>query len=305
MDATEDAASRRASAPPATSGLFRQALLGRLRPVEPLEALFDAATRPPLPLPPRLEELYGGGFGLPDECLYGNFVSTIDGVVAIPAIPRSNTLVAADSEGDRFVMGLLRALADVVLIGAGTLASSPKGTWQPYKVHPPSADDFAELRRRLGRPERVEVAILTGRGSISPEHPVLEAGALVLTSDAGAARLEGALPAASTVVGVGEEATLDPRGVVEALLERGHSRILSEAGPHTFGDLLGARLVDELFLTVSPLLVGDRGHLSRYGLAEDVDFAPPGLRGRLVGIRRHVEHVFLRYEFAGREPSAR
>ena len=117
--------------------------------MEPLEPLFDAARRRPLPLPPRLEELYGGPFGLPEPCLYANFVSTIDGVVAIPSIPRSNALVAADSEGDRFVMGLLRALADVVLIGAGTLASSPKGTWQPHKVDPPSADDLAELRRRL------------------------------------------------------------------------------------------------------------------------------------------------------------
>ena len=70
-------------------------------------------------------------------------------------------------------MGLLRAFADVVLIGAGTLASSPKGTWLPEKVYPPAADAFAELRRGLGRAERPEVAILTGHGSIDPAHPVL------------------------------------------------------------------------------------------------------------------------------------
>jgi riboflavin biosynthesis pyrimidine reductase len=264
--------------------------------MEPLVAFFDEARRTPIELTERLAELYGGGLGLEEPCLYANFVSTIDGVVAIPSIPRSNALVAADSEGDRFVMGLLRALADCVLIGAGTLAASPKGTWQPGRVYPPAADEFAELRRRRGRPERAAVAILTGRGSISPEHPVLEAGALVLTSSAGAERLDGRLPAASEVVVIGDEPTLDARRAVDALHERGHRVILAEAGPHTFGSLLAGQLVDELFLTISPLLAGDP--VDRYGLVESVDFMPPGHRLRLLSVRRHEQHLFLRYALA-------
>ena len=77
-------------------------------------------------------------------------------------------------------MGLLRAFADVVLIGSGTLRSSPEGTWLPEKVFPPAAAAFAELRRARERPEKPEVAILTGRGSIDAAHPLLESGALVL-----------------------------------------------------------------------------------------------------------------------------
>jgi riboflavin biosynthesis pyrimidine reductase len=260
---------------------------------KPLEVLFETAPAPELP--PALEQLYGGGLGFEEPCLYANFVSTIDGVVAIPSIPRSNALIADDSEGDRFVMGLLRAFADVVLIGAGTLAASPKGTWQAHRVYPPAADGFAELRRRRGRPERTAVAVLTGKGSVSPEHPLFEAGALVLTSEGGAARLEGKLPAASQVVVVGEETTLDPRRAVDALHERGHELILSEAGPHTMGGLVESGLVDELFLTISPLLAGDRGDGSRYGLAESVDVMPPGVRARILSVRRHEEHLFLRY----------
>jgi riboflavin biosynthesis pyrimidine reductase len=267
--------------------------------MEPLELLFEVEGLPAAGLPAPLRELYGGELGLREPCLYSNFVSTIDGVVAIPSVPRSNALVADGSDGDRFVMGLLRAYADAVLIGAGTLAASPKGTWLPEKVFPPAAEAYAELRRHLGRAERPEVAILTGHGSIDPHHPVLDRGALVLTSDAGTVRLEGELPAASTILTLGEETTIDPRVAVDALLERGHRAILGEAGPHTHGGLLAVGLVDELFLTVSPLLAGDRGHMSRYGLAEAVDLMPPGLRGRLLSVRRHAEHVFLRYDLEG------
>ena len=266
---------------------------------EALELLYEVEGLRSAELPEVLQELYPGTIGFGEPCLYANFVSTIDGVVAIPSIPRSNALVADDSAGDRLVMGLLRAFADVVLIGAGTLASSPTGTWLPEKVYPPAAAAFAELRRRTGQSEKPEVAILTGHGSISPAHPLLVSGALVLTSEPGAVRLEGELPAASTVVTLGEDTAIDPQRAVDALLERGHRLILCEAGPHTFGGLVGFGLVDELFLTISPLVAGDRGHLSRYGLAESVDLMPPGVRGRVLGIRRHEEHVFLRYDLDG------
>jgi riboflavin biosynthesis pyrimidine reductase len=263
--------------------------------MEPLDVLFEASDLPTEELPDALRELYGGLLGFDEPCLYSNFVSTIDGVVAMPSIPRSNALIADGSEGDRFVMGLLRAFADAVLIGAGTLASSPKGTWLAEKVHPPSTEAFAELRSRLGRAERPEVAILTGHGSIDPGHPVLAAGAVVLTSDAGGVKLDGRLPPAAAVVTLGEETVIDPRAAIAALHERGHRAILCEAGPHTHGGLLEHGLVDELFLTVSPLLAGDRGHMSRFGLAEAADLMPPGLRAQLLSIRRHEQHLFLRY----------
>jgi riboflavin biosynthesis pyrimidine reductase len=270
--------------------------------MEPLDLLHETDGLPTVDLPEPLRELYGGELGFREPCLYSNFVSTIDGVVAIPSIPRSNALVADDSEGDRFVMGLLRALADAVLIGAGTLASSPMGTWLPEKVYPPAAEAFAQVRRRLGRAERPEVAILTGHGSIDPAHPVLASGALVLTSSAGAVRMDGKLPEAAALLTLGEEPAIDPRRAVDALLERGHRAILCEAGPHTHGSLLALALVDELFLTISPLVAGDRGHLSRYGLAEAADLMPPGLRARLVSLRRHEQHVFLRYAVGDQEP---
>ncbi len=264
-------------------------------PLTPFEILFEDADLPAVELPPELRRLHGGNLGLGDACVYANFVSTVDGVVAIPSIPRSNDLVAAGSRADHFLIGLLRALADVVLVGAGTLRASPQGTWRAEKVYPPAADGFAELRRMLGRSEAPQVAILTGRGSIDVAHPVLESGALLLTSEEGASRLTRRLPSATEVVTLGSGPELDPGVAVRELRSRGHAFVLSEAGPHTFGGLLAAGVVDELFLTVSPLLVGDAGPGSRFRLVESADLLPP-VRGRLRSARRHEHHLFLRYE---------
>jgi riboflavin biosynthesis pyrimidine reductase len=266
-------------------------------PIEPLDLLFEGPGLAGDDLPAPLDALYGGPFWLDEPLLYTNFVSTIDGVVAVPAVPRSNALIAADSDGDRFVMGLLRAFADCVLVGAGTLRASPKGTWLAERVFPDGAQAFAELRRARGRPPRPEIAILTGHGSIDPAHPVLGSGAFVVTSDAGAERLDGRLPNDTNIVSLGPSAELDIALVVDVLRERGHRLILSEAGPHTLGELLAAEAVDELFLTVSPLLAGGRGEESTYGLVESVQLFPPGTRGRLLSVRRQKQHLFLRYAF--------
>jgi riboflavin biosynthesis pyrimidine reductase len=223
-----------------------------------------------------------------------NFVSTLDGVVAIPELPNSNELINGGSNADRLLMGVLRAFADVVLIGAGVLKASPHGTWRPEKIYPPAAEEFAELRRRLGRTPAPEIAVLTGSGSIDPGHPLLASGALVLTSEPGAARLEGRLPAASTIVALGSEPEIDGGVVVAGLRERGHDLIVSEAGPHVFGSLLAARVVDELFLTISPLLAGDAGPGTRLRLVEATDLVPLH-ELRPLSIRRHGQHLFTRY----------
>jgi riboflavin biosynthesis pyrimidine reductase len=262
--------------------------------VNGLETLYEVGDLVGFELPPELERLYGGTLGFDEPCLFANFVSTLDGVVAIPSIPDSNSLIASGSKADRLVMGLLRALADVVLVGSGVLRASQQGTWRPEKVYPPGADAFAELRRMRGRPERPEVAVVSGRGSIDESHPLLASGAIVLTSDRGAARLEDALPGASTVLALGDDVELAPSRIVAALHELGHRLILAEAGSHTFGSLVRGQVVDQLFLTLSPLLAGDAGPDSRLRLVEAAD-PDPLVVGRLQSVRRHEEHLVLRY----------
>jgi riboflavin biosynthesis pyrimidine reductase len=218
--------------------------------------------------------------------------------VAVPGLPRSNALVADESDADRFVMALLRACADVVVIGAGTLLSSPGGTWRADRAYPPAAGALAELRAARGLPEHPALAVVTAGGSFDPRHPVLERGALVLTTRSAAADIRASVPSATEVVAVGGEDSVDPAAALAALHERGHELVLSESGPTLFGALLASRLVDELFLTVSPLLAG-RAADPRLALVEGVELLP-GTRaaGELRSVRRGGSHLFLRYRLS-------
>jgi riboflavin biosynthesis pyrimidine reductase len=270
--------------------------------LSPLELLDEMPGLPQGDLPGALHTLYGGGLGFDGPRVYANFVETLDGVVSIPELPRSNALIADESEPDKFLMGLLRALADVVVVGSGTMLASPNGTWRPDKVHPPSAEAFAELRQRLGKPERPAVAIVTAGGSFDPNHAILDSGALVLTTTRAAARL--VVPPASEVVAVNDGDWVDPVGAIAALRARGHASILSEGGPTLFTSFVAAGVVDELFLTMSPLLAGRAG-APRLSLADGAELLPDiRVAGTLLSVRRHGGHLFLRYELTSRRGAA-
>ncbi|HUZ99076.1 MAG TPA: dihydrofolate reductase family protein [Gaiellaceae bacterium] len=230
--------------------------------MEPLELLYEPAGLPTFPLPQELAALYPGTLGFPADCVYANFVETIDGVVALPGIPSSNRVIADASDADLFVMALLRACADAVIVGSHTLLASPKNVWTAEAAFPPAAGELAELRRRLELSERPDVVVITRR-------PKIESAAL------------------------GDRLHVRP-DVVDAVAElraRGCRRILCEGGPTLFGSVLEAALVDELFLTVSPLFAG-RG----LPLVGGVEFLPDRrISASIAGVRRHGDHLFLRY----------
>jgi riboflavin biosynthesis pyrimidine reductase len=269
------------------------------RPVglQPLEVLFETAGQAEFGLLAELADLYGGQLGFPEPRLYANFVASVDGVVAIPGEIDSSHTIATGSQGDRFVMGLLRACADAVLVGAGTLAGSPRTQWTPENAYPPAASLYAELRRLRERSAKPTLAILSGSGRIDASHPGLAERTLVLTSEQGAAQLGDRLPRSATIVPIGDEPPLDPAAAIEALRAGGHELILCEGGPTLFGELAGAGLVDELFLTLSPLLAGRSAAEQRLSLVEGTAFLPSGGIGcRLLTLRQAGSHLFLRYE---------
>jgi riboflavin biosynthesis pyrimidine reductase len=260
-----------------------------------LELLYEAPGADPLPLPERLAQQYGGPVRLPADVVYVNFVASADGVVAIPGVPRSTRVLGGGTDADRFVMALLRACADVLLIGASTFRGSAEARWTAASLYPPEAGAFAELRRALGKPSEPQLAVLTASGLLDPSHPALEDGALVVTTAEGAARLRGRLSAASELLEQGTGTELGASGVVAVLRERGHRRILSEGGPHAFGSLLDAGVADELFLTLSPALAG-RAADRRLALVEGVELLPERrLEPVLASVRRDDSHLLLHY----------
>jgi riboflavin biosynthesis pyrimidine reductase len=211
-------------------------------------------------------------------------------------VNNSSQIISGRSEADRFLMGLLRACADAVLIGAGTLRAAPRSLWTPDYIYPDAAAAFAEVRHGLGRTDTPRLVVLTAGGGIDPGHPALEVGALVLTTSLGAAKLEARLPPSSTLVTLRDDPAIDLPDVMAILRSEGHEVVLSEGGPTLIGGLLQAGLLDELFLTLSPILAGRSSDRGRPGLVEGIELLPArSMAGDLVSIRKDGSHLFLRY----------
>lgn len=265
--------------------------------MDPLQTLFDERSGG-LPLPAPLRELYGGDLDLGPGRVYSNFVSSIDGVVALnaPGVS-SGGAISGRSEADRFVMGLLRACADCVLIGAQTARDDAGHLWTADYIHPASAPAFAELRDRLGLAPRPALAVLTSSADLDPSERAYQEGALVLTTARGAAALGPRLPPASEVVDLGDTPRVAAGAAVAELRRRfPNGRVLCEGGPHVIGWLLAAGLLDEVFLTLSPVLAG-RGAVLRPGMVAGLELLPEAGRwSRLRSVKRQGSHLFLRYD---------
>ena len=207
----------------------------------------------------------------------------------------AGSVISGKEPSDRFLMGLLRACADAVLIGAGTLRATPGHHWTASHVAPQFAESFAALRRSLGRSPEPRLVVMTAHGHIDASHVALRDGAIVLTSEAGAKNLVGVLPDGSevTVVGGGEE--VDAVRALEELRGRGLNVVLTEGGPTVMGHLLGAGVLDEMFLTMSPVVAG-RGAEERLGMVQGIELLPDRATwSRLLSARRHGDYLYLRY----------
>lgn len=262
-----------------------------------LQVLLDGpdppvAGQPVFDLPEALAGTYGGTFGLPADCLYANFVSSLDGVVAGMGITPPQ--VALGSSADRVVMALLRACADAVVVGAGTFRAEPRHRWTAAGAFPDAAADAGLLRGRLGLTADPPLVVVSASGRLGDDLDALaDSAGLVVTTSSGASVLRGQLPAGVGLEVAGDDAVRPP-ALMALLRERGYRRVLCEGGPSLHGAFLAAGLVDALFVTFSPLLIG--GAPGAESLAGPVALWRNGLAPlTLCSLRRHGSHLFLRY----------
>jgi riboflavin biosynthesis pyrimidine reductase len=283
----------------------------------PLQTLFDATQGTDLPLPGELADLYGG-LRLPAHPgrphVVANFVATLDGVVSLglPGQAGGGEISGFDPR-DRLVMGLLRAVADAVVVGAGTLrAASPDHRWTADYIYPPLAAAYRSLRARLGKAGPPLNVVVSASGELDLDRRLFRSGevpVLIVTTPAGAARLGArALPPSVRVAAGDTPGSLSARAVLAAVRRaRPGALVLLEAGPRLMGDFLAEEQLDELFLTLAPQVAGRDGAVARPGFVAGQVFAPQQPRwGTLVGLKRGGSHLFLRYGFpvAG-EPATR
>ena len=265
------------------------------------QTLFEAPGLPRFDLPEAVERAYGA-FGLAPRVVYSNFVSSIDGIVAIPDAQRSSALISGGDPADRFVVALLRAAADVVVIGAGTFRAH-EGPWTSENAYPEAAQCFTEFRRAQGMGDAPRLVIVTASGDVGGSRSKLD-DVIVFTTADGANDLGEDVAAAAEVVELGAARSIDMQEAVGWLFERGYGRILIEGGPKLMGEALKARIVDELFLTISPLVVGGGEEQPRPTLASGVELLPDAAQsGQLLSLHRKDAYLFLRYSLLEVGPS--
>jgi riboflavin biosynthesis pyrimidine reductase len=206
-----------------------------------------------------------------DSWVRANMVTSADGAAYVDG--RSTGLSGPD---DKRIFGVLRALADVVLVGAGTARAEE---YRPALRRP----SLASLRE--GRPETPPIALVTRSlglnlaSSLFTDTPP-DARTLVITCTASDAELRAETAKVADVIVAGEE-TVDLAAALKELKARGMSRVLCEGGPHLLGDLAAAGLLNELCLSVSPTLAGPGA--SRIIAGQPLNARPMTLRHVLAG----------------------
>ena len=180
-----------------------------------------------------------------------NFVTSVDGAVEVDGFSAGLFSGGLPRDADLKVFGLLRMLCDALLVGAGTLRHEG---YRSVRL------DGARRawRRAHGLAENPTLVVVSSALDLMAGNPALAEAPvrpIVLTHAAAPADRRAALEPVADVLTLGDD-EVDFAAAVQRLAERGLRQLLSEGGPHLFGALTAAGVVDEVDLTVSPLLAG-------------------------------------------------
>ncbi|HJQ46309.1 MAG TPA: pyrimidine reductase family protein [Amycolatopsis sp.] len=205
----------------------------------------------PTPLDDLTDDDLAGIYGYPghldEPFVQVNFVSSTDGAATLA--DRSEGL---SHPADKRIFLLGRDLADVVLVGAGTARA------EGYRGARTTGERRAR-RARLGLSEIPPIAVVSGSARIDPACPLFtdtKVPPIVITTEHAPEERRADLEKAGAEVLVAGEQMVDLTAALDALARRGLYRVDCEGGPLLFGELIAEDLVDQLCLTVAPVLAG-------------------------------------------------
>jgi 5-amino-6-(5-phosphoribosylamino)uracil reductase len=278
--------------------------------MDEFQLLFDHGERSELPDHPAMARYGKLGFPAPAAgrpWIYANFVQTLDGIVSLLGDEAGGADIAGLPE-DRWLMDLLRAHADAVMLGMGTLREEqrmqrPRARGPVFRIMDAG---MQRLRTDLHR-SRERNILVTARADLQmSEYAVFDGehvDVTLLTTCEGAERLEAQHSSHPWVdiVGVEREATgggVDLRLGVAALKQRyGINYLLCEGGPTLYSSMVTAELIDEKFLTVSPVEVGRwSANGPRPTVLPEVGFSKEdAVRWSWLSCRKVRDHQFHRF----------
>lgn len=195
-------------------------------------------------------------YAYPDDgaWLRTNFVASVDGATA----DKHGRSAGLSPAVDRYVFALLRSLADVILVGAGTARQE--------RYAPVRLDEVdSALRTSLGLAPLPRIAVVSASLDLPPaliRTDLAGRSTIVITTSSAPAERLAAIEATCDVLVAGDH-TVDAERIPAALSERGLRRINCEGGPSLFGSLLEADVVDEACVTLAPVLTaGDAARIA-------------------------------------------
>jgi riboflavin-specific deaminase-like protein len=210
-------------------------------------------------------------------------VASVDGAASVQG--RSGAL---GGEADGVAFRALRAACDAIVVGAGTVRAEDYG--------PPTGDAARRSRRTAaGLAPVPRLVVVSGSLSIptdarvlsDPDNPPLVVGATAAQA-ADPGRVAALADVAEVVLLEGDR--VEPAALVALLADRGLARLLVEGGPSLNAQLLAAGVVDEVFLTLAPVLAGETAHRIVQGALPD-----PPLALALTSVLHHEGELLLRY----------
>ncbi|MFE4450319.1 pyrimidine reductase family protein [Streptomyces sp. NPDC056796] len=214
--------------------------------------------------------------------LRANMVSTLDG-----AAHHDGRSQGISSPADMRIFGTLRGLADVVVVGARTVRQEG---YRPARAR----EAFAARREAAGQGPAPAVAVVSASLDLDFSLPLFVSPLVPTFVVTGAAappdRVRAAGEAGVQVLVAGDGASVDPARVVAELGRRGFSRLLTEGGPRLLGQFVAAGVLDELCLTLSPLLAA--GDAQRIAGGPSI---PVPERFSLVSLLEEAGFLFTRY----------